>query len=133
MVFGSAHDAPVLGAGDAPGGPGGRGLILPVVLIIVALLTMLALSFAFIVNAELSSVGTRANELQVRQAAESGIHRFVLMYRMEGHRQYQCHRRQKTGKASPYHPLISSMVYSSPIFHSPRRNTKMKPLRVVSR
>jgi len=58
-----------------------RGVILPVVLLILTLLGLLGAMFAFRVNADLSSTQVVADRLQTRLAAEAGLERVKLLLR----------------------------------------------------
>lgn len=60
---------------------GDRGLILPVIMIILMLLAMLGAVFAFFTSAELGAAEARANRLQTRLAAEAGLERVKLLLR----------------------------------------------------
>lgn len=58
-----------------------RGLILIVVLVMVALLSLLAASYTFMVRAHLSTVIARTRQFQARMAAEAGIQHAVVTLR----------------------------------------------------
>lgn len=58
-----------------------RGVILPVVLMVLLLIGLLAAMFSFRVNADLSSTQVIAYRLQTRLAAEAGIDRVKLLLR----------------------------------------------------
>jgi type II secretory pathway component PulK len=58
-----------------------RGLILLVVLVMVALLSLLAASYAFMVRANMSAVMSNHHRFQARMAAEAGIQRVIVMLR----------------------------------------------------
>ncbi len=60
-----------------------RGLILPVILVILLLLGLLSAGFAFYVQADFSAAQAMADRLQCRLAAEAGIQRVCLMLRTE--------------------------------------------------
>ena len=51
----------------------GRGVILPVVLLVMVLLAMMGLTFAFSMRADLAGAANAAERLQLRLAAEAGI------------------------------------------------------------
>jgi type II secretory pathway component PulK len=59
----------------------GRGLILPVVLVILLLLAMVGATFSLFTSAELGASEARANKFQTRLAAEAGLQRVLLMLR----------------------------------------------------
>lgn len=58
-----------------------RGLILVVVLVMVALLSLLAASYTFMVRAHLNTVQERMQRFQVRMAAEAGVQHAVVTLR----------------------------------------------------
>ena len=60
---------------------GRRGLILPVVLMILALLGLLAASFSFQVNADYAATQALVEWMQTRLAAEAGFHYVTLLLR----------------------------------------------------
>jgi len=60
---------------------GQRGLILVVVLVMIALLSLLAASFTFMVRANLHAAMAAEERFQARLAAESGIQRAIVMLR----------------------------------------------------
>jgi type II secretory pathway component PulK len=62
-------------------GAGRRGLILPVVLLILALLALLAASFAFQVNADSAATRALVERMQTRLAAEAGFQYVALVLR----------------------------------------------------
>ncbi len=59
-----------------------RALLLVVVLFMIALLSVLAASYAFLVNAHMSEIQMDHYRFQARMAAESGIQRAILMLRL---------------------------------------------------
>jgi type II secretory pathway component PulK len=61
--------------------PGRRALMLVVVLFMIALLSVLAASYAFLVNAHMSEVQMSHYRFQARMAAESGVQRAIVMLR----------------------------------------------------
>ena len=60
---------------------GRRGVILLVVLVMVVLLALLAASYAYMGNANLSTVMAEHHRFQARMAAESGVQRAIVMLR----------------------------------------------------
>ncbi len=60
---------------------GRRGIILPVVLVILMLLAMMGMAFSLATSAELGAAGARANRMQTRLAAEAGLQRILLLLR----------------------------------------------------
>ncbi|HVP13781.1 MAG TPA: hypothetical protein VMV94_21575 [Phycisphaerae bacterium] len=58
-----------------------RGLLLLVVLVMIALLALLAASYAFMVNANLSTVMATHHRFQARMAADAGIQRVIVLLR----------------------------------------------------
>ncbi|MBN1344493.1 MAG: general secretion pathway protein GspK [Phycisphaerae bacterium] len=60
---------------------GNRGLILPVVLIMLMLLAMMGMAFSLATSAELGAAEARANRMQTRLAAEAGLQRVLLLLR----------------------------------------------------
>lgn len=58
-----------------------RAILLPLVLIIIMLLAVLSSSFAFQVHAHQSAVQVANNKVQLRLAAEAGIHHALLLLR----------------------------------------------------
>ncbi len=65
----------------AHGGRRRRGLILVVVLVMVALLSLLAASYTFMVSAHLKTVIAQTEQFQARMAAEAGIQRAIATLR----------------------------------------------------
>jgi type II secretory pathway component PulK len=63
------------------GGGTRRGLILLVVLVMIALLALLAASYAFMVQANMSTVMSNHHRFQARMAADAGIQRVIVMLR----------------------------------------------------
>lgn len=59
------------------------GLILPTVLVVLALLAMLALSFAFAMRANLSATEVMSGSIAARLAAEAGVQRAISLLRMD--------------------------------------------------
>ncbi len=62
-----------------------RGLVLVMTLLIIVLLAILSASFAFQVNAHRAAVHATQNKVQLRLAAESGIHHALLLLRENRH------------------------------------------------
>ena len=62
-----------------------RGIILPVVLVIIGLLTLTMAGFIFFVRAETSGTIAYADAQQARLAAESGLEELVALLRLEPH------------------------------------------------
>ncbi len=63
----------------AVGHPDRRGLILPVMLVILMLLAMMGMAFSLATSAELGAASARANSLQARLCAEAGIESIRLL------------------------------------------------------
>jgi type II secretory pathway component PulK len=62
---------------------GRRGLLLPIVLLIVSILAVLAATFGFHTRAELTAMSAVANQYQARLVAEAGLQRIMLMLRTD--------------------------------------------------
>lgn len=60
-----------------------RGLILPMMLVIIMLLALLGMAFSLMTNAELGAAEVRANRMQTRLAAEAGLQRIQLLLRKD--------------------------------------------------
>lgn len=60
-----------------------RGLLLPIVLLIVAMLALVAATFAFVARAEFRAMASQADQFQARLTAEAGLQRVMLMLRTE--------------------------------------------------
>ena len=60
-----------------------RGLLLPVVLLVVGILALLGASFGFLTRAELRGMQAVADQYQARLTAESGLQRIMLLLRSE--------------------------------------------------
>ncbi|MCG3136684.1 MAG: hypothetical protein HJJLKODD_00519 [Phycisphaerae bacterium] len=60
-----------------------RGLVLPVILVVILLLAVLVASFSFQVNAQLARANADRTKVQLRMAAEAGLHHAMLLLRTE--------------------------------------------------
>ena len=83
-----------------------RGLILPVVLMVLLLLGLLVAMFSFRVNADLAATQAVAFRMQTRLAAEAGVALVLLARPPDEQRHYHAREENKVSKRHDWQLLV---------------------------